>query len=52
MNKAEQKYLDFLDNCNNNINICGRKYPTCYILKAINPAAFRCPRLTQETGKD
>ena len=39
---TEEAYEDLLNECHEQIDICGMKYECGYVLKTIDPVAFRC----------
>jgi len=40
--EIEDMYSNILDECNEEVNICGMTYTPSYALKQIDPTAFRC----------
>lgn len=39
---GDEMFNDMLDECNEEVNICGYKYSPSYALKEIDPTAYRC----------
>lgn len=40
--EAEERYEQMIDDCHEEVEVCGYNYSPSYVLKSVDPTAFRC----------
>jgi ribosomal protein S27AE len=46
---TDEEYQDFLTGVFGEIDVCGFKYDAGYVLKELDPTAFRCGKVDEES---
>ena len=49
---TEEQFNDFLDDAYNEVEIMGMTYNVSYVLKELDPTAYRCAKLDYESNFD
>ena len=49
---TEEEYCDFLDEVYEEVEVAGMMYNTSYVLREVDPTAFRCGKVDYEAGLD